>query len=192
MNLANRVQGILLHPRAEWAVIDTEQTDTATLYRGYAIPLAAIGPVATFIGLAIFGASIPFVGQVRIPIGTALVQAVVSFVLALVSVYVLAYIVNALAPNFGATQSMPQALKLAVYSSTASWLAGIFAIIPALALLGILGLYSLYLVYVGLPVLMKAPQERAFTYTAAVVVVAIVASIVIGLISTAIGGTATI
>ncbi len=192
MNLMDRVRGILLRPRAEWAVIDTEQTATATLYKGYVMPLAAIGPVAAFIGLAVFGANLPLVGQVRISTGTALVQAIVSFVLALVGVYVLALIVNALAPSFGATQSMPQALKLAVYSSTASWISGIFAIIPALAPLGILGLYSLYLLYVGVPVLMKAPQQRAFTYTAAVIVVAIVVSIVIGLIGAAIGGAATI
>jgi hypothetical protein len=68
---------------------------------------------------------------------------------------------------------------VAVYSYTPAWIAGVLNILPALGILGILaGLYGIYLLYLGLPFLMKAPQDKAAGYTAVVVVCAIVLSIV--------------
>jgi len=67
-------------------------------------------------------------------------------------------------------------------SSTPIWLVGVFALIPGLRILGILGLYGLYLFWLGLPVLMKAPDDKSVPYAAAVVVCGIVVSLVIGVI----------
>jgi len=173
-NLVDRVRAILLRPKDEWPVIETEQTDAATLYRGYIVPLAAIGPVAAWIGGSLI---------YRTPIITGLAQAIVSYILTLIGTYLFALIIDGLAPSFGGTRNRMQALKVAAYASTATWLAGIFSIIPGLSVLGLLGLYSLYLLYLGLPVLMKVPQDKAVTYTAAVVVLAIVMYLVIGLVA---------
>ena len=52
-------------------------------------------------------------------------------------------------------------------------------LVPALSFLQILGLYSLYLLYLGLPLLMKAPEERALVYTVVVIVVGMVIMAVI-------------
>jgi hypothetical protein len=62
MNLVERVKGILLQPQKEWEVISGETTNTAELYKNYIILLAAIGPVASIIGMTIFGISMPFIG----------------------------------------------------------------------------------------------------------------------------------
>ena len=182
MALTDRVQGIILRPRQEWQVIDTEAATVSGLYQSYIAPLAAIAPVARFIGVAIFGVAVPFVGAVRPSIFNTLIQQIITYVLTLAFVYVFALIIDNLAPTFGGTRSMIQAFKVAAYSATASWLAGIFALIPLLSPLSILGLYSLYLLYLGLPVLMKVPRERALSYTIAVIVVAIVLSFLVGLI----------
>jgi hypothetical protein len=174
MNLVDRAKRILLSPRTEWEVIDNEPTTPAQLFTGYAMALAAIGPVAQIIGYSVFGISVPFAGTYRVPIGSAITSALVTYVLALAGTYVLGLIIDALAPTFNGQRSQIQALKVAVYSSTASWVAGIFLHIPALRLLTILGLYSLYLLYLGLPVLMKSPRDKAVAYTAVVIVAAIV------------------
>ena len=187
MNLVDRVKNILLQPRQEWAVIETETTDTKTLYTSYAMILAAIPAVAGFIGgsIIVYGA---FGVSFKVPIAQGIAAMVVGYALALGGAYVLALIINALAPNFGGSKNMNQALKLAIYSATASWLAGIFSLIPGLSILGLLGLYSLYLLYTGLPLLMKSPEEKAMTYTIVIVVCAIVISLVIGAISAGIVG----
>ena len=180
MALLDRVKNILLTPKTEWEVIDAESTTVADLYKGYIIPLAAIGPVAQAIGSSVFGYTVPFIGSYRTPVGSAITGAVVSYVLTLAGVYVLALIIDALAPTFNGTRNQVQALKLAAYSSTASWLAGIFALIPGLRFLMILSLYSLYLLYLGLPVLTKSPKEKALSYTAVIIIAAIVLFMVIG------------
>jgi Yip1 domain len=183
MNLVDRVKRILMSPRTEWEVIDSEATTPAQLYTGYIVPLAAIGPIAQIIGYSVFGISVPFMGTYRVPIGSAITSALVTYVLSLAATYVLALIIDALAPTFNGQKSQIQALKVAAYSSTASWVAGIFHLIPGLRLLTILGLYSLYLLYLGLPILMKAPREKAMAYTAVVILAAIVLFMIIGVIA---------
>lgn len=178
MNLIDRVKRILLQPKEEWQVISSEATTTSELYKNYIIPLAAIAPVASFIGMSIVGIGIPIFGTFRVPFTTALAAAAVHYVLGLIGVYILAMIIDYLAPNFSGEKNMGQALKLAAYSYTAGWIAGIFVIIPALGVLSILGLYSIYLLYTGIPVLMKSPQEKSLLYTVAVVVVAIIIFVV--------------
>jgi len=185
MNLVERAKRLLLTPHPEWQVIDAEPTTTSELYTQYVIPLAAIGPVARVIGFALIGIHVPFSGVTyRTPIGRALVGAVVSYVLTLVGVYVLAMIIDMLAPSFGGTTNRMQALKVSAYSNTAAWLAAIFALVPGLSILGILGLYSIYLLFVGLPILMKSPADKAGSYTVVVILVAIVLFMLIGVVGT--------
>jgi hypothetical protein len=179
MGIIDRVKRILLTPKAEWPVIDAEPASVAGLYTGYIIPLAAIGPIASIIGWTVFGMRVPFAGSYRLPIGVALRNAAVQFVGTLVGVFVLALIIDALAPTFGGTKNRIQALKVATYSATAAWVAGVVGLIPALGFLGLLGLYSLYLLFLGLPILMKAPADKALGYTVIVVIAAIVLGIVV-------------
>ena len=185
MNITERIKGILLKPKEEWQTIAGETTPIAELYKNYIILLAAIGPVASFIGMSLVGVSLPVGGAYRVSITAGIVSAIVQYVLTLVSVYVLAFIIDALAPTFSGEKNIDQAFKLATYSYTPGWLVGIFALIPALGFLGILGLYGIYLLYVGLPVLMKSPKEKSTVYTIAIIVAAIIIFVVIGAISRA-------
>ena len=183
MSLVERAKKILLQPKQEWPVIEGEQATVGGLYTGYIIPLAAIGPVASLIGWSVFGLHLPFVGAIRVPIGYGVRNALVTYVAGLIGVFILALIIDGLAPTFGGKKNQIQALKVAAYSYTAAWVGGIFGLIPALGILGLLaGLYSLYLLYLGLPILMKAPQEKAVSYTIVVIIVAIVLYIVIGIV----------
>jgi len=195
MALVDRVKNILLSPRAEWQVIDAEPATVSSLYTGYIAPLAAIPAVCGAIGLAVFGYSIPLAGGTyRVPITTALTNAVVSFVFQLVGVYLFAFIVDALATSFGGTKNMMQALKLAAYSATPVWILGILSLFPGMTkMLGLVGvLYMLYLFFIGLPVCMKAPQDKAIGYAVvsiiAMFVVVLVLGAVAGLLGVGMGG----
>jgi hypothetical protein len=182
MDIVERVKAILLTPKTEWPVIEGESGDPAYLFPNYVAILAAIPAVCGFIGASIIGMSLPGLGTVRIGIVSGIASAIIHYLLAFVMVYVLGLIIDALAPTFGGQKSQPNALKVAVYSMTPAWLAGVFSLIPGLRGLSILGLYGLYLLWVGLPLLMKAPQEKSIGYAGAVVVCAIVISFVIAAI----------
>ena len=125
MDLIQRAKNICLTPTTEWPVIATEPATPRELLGGYAAPLAAIGAIAGFIGGAIIGQTLPFLGHYRVPMVTALVMAIFTFGMALVGVFLLSLIIDALAPTFGGQKNSSQALKLAVYSYTPAWIAGV-------------------------------------------------------------------
>jgi len=183
MNLVARVQAILLKPKEEWVKIKDEPTTIQQLFVPYAVILAAIPAVAQFLGWAVIGGfRIPYAGGSWMM--RALLYAIFSYILSLVVVYALGFIINALAPNFGSTQSLPLAMKLAVYSMTPAWIMGIFNLIPALGALSVLGsLYGLYILYLGFATpLMGTPKEKITGYFVVSLVVAIVLMFVIGIV----------
>ena len=182
MDIVNRAKNICLTPNTEWPVIAAEPTPPATLITEYVVPLAAIGAVAGFIGGSIVGTGLGMFGSYRVPLVAGLIAAVFTFVMAIVGCFLISLIINALAPSFGGQKDSAQALKVAVYSYTPAWIAGVLNILPILGgLLGILaGLYGLYLLYLGLPKLMKNPEDKSLGYTVVVVVCAIVIMVVVG------------
>ena len=188
-NIVARVKSILLTPRSEWPVIAAEPQTVGGLYSHYIIVLAAIPAVVRFLSYSIIGVSVPFLGFYRVGITSALTTAIVSYVLSLVGIYILALIVDALAPTFGGEKNQVQALKVVAYSYTASWIASIIGIIPGFGLLAALAgaIYGIYLLNMGLPFVMKCPQDKAAGYTVVTVVVAIVVGFVLGLAISSVG-----
>jgi hypothetical protein len=172
--LIARVQGILLRPAAEWDIIAAEPATIQGLFVHYACILAAIPPVAVIVQHLLF------LHWLLIPI---IILAVISYVASLIGVFILGFIIDALATSFDAEKNSVQAMKLAVYSYTAAWVAGILDIIPLLGLLAIIAaLYGLYLLYLGLPRLMKSPPEKTAGYFVVSILAAIVVNVVIGMV----------
>ena len=188
--LVARVQGILLRPKTEWEVIDRELATTRGLFAGYVCILAAIPAVCALIGGQIFGYGFLFV-RYHPTLLNSITTAVISYVLALATTFVLAFIIDALAPSFDGRKVQIQAMKVAAYSGTAGWVAGVFSLVPALAFIGALcGLYGLYLLYTGLPRVMKSPPEKTLGYTIVTIVCVIVLSIVVAAVMGAVAGPA--
>jgi hypothetical protein len=189
VSIVDRAKNICLTPTTEWSVIAAEPTTPGALVSGYVLPLAGIGAIAGFIGGSIVGRSMPFVGYYRVSLMSGLVVALFTVCMAVVGVFLLSLVINALAPTFGAEQNSTQALKVAVYSYTPAWIAGVLNILPLLGVFAIFAaFYGLYLLYLGLPRLMKCPEDKAVAYTAVVVVCAIVLAMVISAVGVMIAG----
>lgn len=179
--LVERVKNILLTPQAEWEKIDAEPADVNKIYMGYVLPLAVLSAICGFIGMSVFGLNLMGTTY-RVGLVPGAVGAVIQVAAGVGGVFLMAFIANALAPTFGSQQNMGQAHKLAAYGSTAGFLAGVFSIFPPLAMLGIVGLYSLYLIYVGLPKMMKTPEDKRIAYFLSIIVVAIIAGVVLSVV----------
>jgi hypothetical protein len=173
VNLIARVKNILLEPKAEWPQIAAETATPQSIYVGYVLILAAIGPLTTLIRGSVLGA-------------------VVQYVIALAVTFLMALIVDALAPTFSGEKNFVQSLKLVAYSYTAAWIAGIFQLIPILgAILALLAaIYTFYTFYLGVALLKKCPQDKAVVYTIVVVICGILLGGVLAalLVSMVIGG----
>ncbi len=185
-----RVTKILTDPKAEWPVIDAESTTVEKLYKGYIMPLAAIPVVASFIGSSILGLGL----FGRTPIVMGFIAMIVAYALSLVAVYIAGIVVSRLAPTFQSTPNDTQALKLVAYAETPVWIAGALRIVPLLGgLAGLVGgLYAIYLFYLGLPVMMKTPQDKVIPYMVVAALVIIVLMFVVGAITAAVVGGAAV
>ncbi len=189
--IIERVKAILTTPRTEWPVAAAEPASVGGLYAGYIAIIAALPAIASFIKGSLIGYG-GFGITIRTPFTLGIVAMVLGYVLSLVMTYVVALIINALAPTFGGQKNQVEALKTIAYAWTAYWIASIGAIVPWLGwLIGIAGgVYSIYLLYLGLPHTMKCPPDKAAGYTAVSVVIAIVLGWIIGLVVAGVVGTA--
>lgn len=181
MSIVDRVKNICLSPNTEWPVIERESTTPAELVSSFLLPLAVVSALAGFIGSSVVGTTLPFVGTYRTSLVSGIVAACVAVVMTVVGCFIISFIINALAPTFGARPDSNQAFKASVYSYAPGLAAGVLQILPILGNLVavIAGLYGLYLLYLGLPVVMKAPQDKALPYAVVIVVCSIVLMVII-------------
>jgi hypothetical protein len=174
--MVSRARSVLFEPRATFKEVDSEFTKPGALWGKYIIPLALLGPLAGAIGRFLFGKRLgsQTLGD-PVTLTGAILWGVTAFVIAVAAVFILTQIISQLAPGFGGQKNDVQALKVAAYATTPTLIAGIFNIHGLFYIVTIMiALYSLYLLYVGLPILMKVPQDRAMGYTAVVIIGAIV------------------
>ncbi|MEL0586310.1 MAG: Yip1 family protein [Candidatus Thiodiazotropha sp. (ex. Lucinoma kazani)] len=192
-SLIKRVRAILLKPQQAWPEIAVEPASTSSIYRNYVLILAALPALGMLIGTALFGIKVPMMGTIHVGFGALLIQAILSYTVSLLMIYLMAVVIESLAPTFGGIRDRLQGLKTAAYALTPVWVVGVLHILPGLgALVTLLGLaaavYAIYLIKLGLPETMKCPKEKSLGYTAAVVVIGIVLGLVLNLLVTAVSG----
>jgi hypothetical protein len=183
--LLARIKNIILGPSAEWQVIAPEATTASQLFVGYVTPLAVLAALIGFLRMSVLGVNTALGGSFRTPIASGLTYTVLMFISALIGVFVVGLIINALAPTFSGTKDQRQALKVSAYSLTPAMVSSVLSLSPILpTLLQLLaGLYGIYVLYLGLPVVMQSPKEKAFGYTASVVICTILFGILLGVLS---------
>lgn len=177
MSLVDRARNMIVAPAREWPVIAGETPTVGSLYTNYILILAAIGPIAILLSLGFMAG---------IGLGTALV----SYLIGLAMVYVLALVVDFLAPNFGGEKGIVRALQLTAYAATPAWIGGIFHLLPWIgALLALIAsAYSIYVFYLGAPVMRKCAPDKAVVFTVLYVVCAIVVGILLATVLFGIAG----
>jgi hypothetical protein len=178
MNAAVRAHAIVADPMAEWAKIETESGDAAYLLTGYVTLLALVPTIFDFVGACVVGVAVPGTGIVRASIVDGLFGAIFGYVMTCTTVLVLGLLIDLLAPIFGGRRNFDSAFKLAVYSYTPVWLAGVFLLAPGLRFLGFLSVYGTYILWIGLPKLMQSPAARVPAYAA--IVVACACALILG------------
>jgi len=182
MTILDRAKMMILNPRLTWQTIKAESTTIKQLFLNYAAPLALIPPLSSFIGLILFGIRLPTGHMMRPLLGELLAITVLSYVVSVLAVFSVGLIINLLAPYFSSKADFIQSMKLAVYSATPVWLAGIFSLLPGLGVLAILGLYGIYLLVLGLPELLETPPDKILWYTLSIILVTIIVNFLLSAI----------
>ncbi len=172
--ILSRAWGLLREPGKEWEQIRAEQTSVPAILIGYVAPLAAIPPICDLIGSTLFNS------MLQVDPGSALIRAVITWLVSIALVFFLGVLISAVAENFDADKDDLSAQKIAAYSLTPAFLSGVFGLWPPLWWLSLFALAAMvFLMFRGLPILMKAPQDRAVAYAATVTIATMVAGIVL-------------
>jgi hypothetical protein len=172
MNAASRAKAILAGPLTVWKQIEHETGDPAFVLSRYVAVLAVVPALFSFVGTSLIGVVTPSGAPLRTPILDGLFGAIFGYVLTCATVLLLGLIIDLLTPFFGGRRDFDSAFKLAVYSFTPVWLAGIFLALPGLRFLTLTGFYGAYLLRLGIPFLTKTPEPKSSYFTAVIVVCA--------------------
>lgn len=182
MNLLSRAKNMLLTPKTEWLAVASEEPDSGKIVMGYVMPLALLGAVSAFIGYGLIGFNV--LGIRMHSTNWGLYYAITMLVQLLISIYLTALIVDALAPSFKSEKNFGRSMQLVAYGATPSLVASLLSILPMLA--GIVGLagavYSIYLYYIGLGPIKKTPDEQRAGYLVVCILVLIAIYFVVGMI----------
>ncbi len=159
MNIIERVKGILLTPKTEWAIIDNEPATPPSVLTSYVIPMVIVSMVGTLIRYFAFSS---------IYSGTTYLIAtlIVAFLAAILGYYISTYVIDTLAPSFGSEKNLGKSAQLVAYSGTPGYIAGLLSFIPVIGpLLGFAAwIYGIYLMYIGIGPLKKTPEDKKVVY----------------------------
>ena len=172
MNAVARVKAILIDPAAAWRGFEKDIGDPAYLLSRYVAVLALIPALSSFVGATLIGVVAPSGTILRTDLIGGLFGAIFSYAASRAIVVLLGLIIDLLAPRFGGRRDFEDAFKLAVYSFTPLWLAGMFLLLPGLRFLLLTGVYGIYLFWLGAPRLAKVPEQQAANFTLVIVICA--------------------
>jgi len=172
MNAVARVKAILIDPAAAWRGFEKDIGDPAYLLSRYVAVLALIPALSSFVGATLIGVVAPSGTILRTDLIGGLFGAIFSYAASCAIVVLLGLIIDLLAPRFGGRRNFEDAFKLAVYSFTPLWLAGMFLLLPGLRFLLLTGVYGIYLFWLGAPRLAKVPEQQAANFTLVIVICA--------------------
>jgi len=179
MAMLSHLIGIFVNPKVEWEKIRDEQCSIGACFFSYVLLLAAIPPVSGYIGTTVFGWEIGAREAVKLSTDSALLIAIIFYLVMLVGVFTMGAMIHWMGQTYGAVQPLSRCITLAAFTATPLFLVGFVELLPILWLNFVVGLpalaYSVYLLYTGVPVMMEVSQDRGFLFSSAVLAVGLVA-----------------
>jgi hypothetical protein len=178
--IISRVKEVLTNPKGCWDKIGEETLSIKDIYLRFVVFLAAIPALCGFIKGSIIGIHV-FGMSVRVSFFAGLVHAIVWFLLFLLFPYIFAFAFEKLAPMFGGELPLIKGFKIAAYSTSIFWVAGIFYLLPIVTLIILVAaaIYAVYLSYEGVKKFASVPADKRVPYYIATVVASLVCFVII-------------
>lgn len=178
--LLSRVINIILKTKTEWVNVLNEDPDNTKTW-SYAWILLLIPTVSNFIAYGFIGVNLAGL-KFRSP-AIGIQQGLMTFVGGILTVYVTALVIDALAASFDSEKNLGRSYQLVIYSMTPFWISGVLFLIPGFQpVVYLIGLSVFYLLYKGMPVLMKTPEKKTAGYLIVSIIVLIISQIILSFI----------
>lgn len=171
--------GLLTRPSAQWrtvAAMDDKSLQTLLIYPCL---LAILPAVAWYYGTTQVGWTVGDHGEtIRLTRASARQICILFYLTMLACIAVIGYFIHWMSTTYGATSSITRCIVIAGLTATPLFIAGLVGFHPILwldMLVGVVAVsWSIYLMYMGIPIVMKIPEERGFLFSSAVLAIAMV------------------
>lgn len=181
--MIGKVFGMMFQPTKTWHEVADMSEAELKGYLKYPAILAIIPAAAWYYGTTQVGWSIGDRDVVRFSAGSAAAIAPLFYLAQLAAIWIIGYFVHWMADTYGAESTATKGMVIAGFCATPVLLFGIFGIKPQFWLDFLVGMlaacYAIYLLYLGIPIVMRIPEERGFLFASAVVAVGLVMAVVV-------------
>jgi len=170
--------GLFLKPESAWRDIGARSDKEIKKLLPYPIFMALLPAFAFYYGATVTGWKVIGDNATRMTPESAIPISVLFYVALIGAIVFIGWMIHWMSATYNANSFVIKGIVLMGYASTPIFLTGLFAIYPvwwfdlllATAACG----YAIRLVYLGVPVMMKVPEDRGFLYASAVFLVALV------------------
>lgn len=171
--------GLLTRPANQWRTIAQLPENSFRTLVLYPCIMAILPAVAWYYGTSRVGWSVGDQGDtIKLTIESARQLSILFYLAMVACVVVIGYFIHWMSDTYGADSSVTKGIVIAGMASTPMFLAGLVGFHPLLWLDLLIGVaavsWSVYLLYLGIPIIMKIPEERGFLFSSAVLGVALV------------------
>jgi hypothetical protein len=144
----------------------------------YPLVLAIAPAVAWYFGTTRVGWTVGDGEVIRLTEESASVISFLFYGAMVCAVAGIGYFVHWMSQTYGAESSLNKGIMVASITATPLFLTGLVGFYPILWLDMLLGVaavsWAVYLLYLGVPIVMKIPQERGFLFASAIIAIALV------------------
>jgi hypothetical protein len=171
--------GLLVRPSAQWrTVADLPESSFRTLVL-YPCFLAILPAVAWFYGTTQVGWTVGDHGEtIKLTVESARQICILFYLTMVACVAIIGYFIHWMSDTYGAESTATKGVVIAGLTATPLFIAGLVGFYPLLWLDMLVGVtaicWSVYLMYLGIPIVMKIPEERGFLFSSAVLAIAMV------------------
>lgn len=171
--------GLLVRPSAQWrTVADLPESSFKTLVL-YPCFLAILPAVAWFYGTSQVGWTVGEHGEtIKLTTQSARQICILFYLTMVACVAIIGFFIHWMSDTYGAESSLTRGIVIAGLTATPLFIAGLVGFYPLLWLDLLVGVaavsWSVYLMYLGIPIIMKIPEERGFLFSSAVLAIAMV------------------
>lgn len=176
--MINNVLGLMISPRKQWQQIAAEATSSMTAAMLYILVLAAIPAVAWYYGTTQVGWTVGDGESIRLTEDSGRILIGLFYLTMVASLCFIGYMIHWMSQTYGADSSVTKGIVIAGYTATPLFIAGAVGFLPVFWLALTIALvaigYAVYLLYLGIPIIMRIPEERGFLFASAVIAVCMV------------------
>lgn len=174
-----KLKKLLTQPQKTWHDIAQETNSVKQIFKEQLLYIALVPVLTSFVSDVIIGVEM-FEKTHRKPFYSSLVNSFLYYISILLLITILSIALKIIANLFDLKVNFEKAFKLVNYSFYPILLFSVISLIPGSSFL-IAGLivYSLYVFYIGLPILIKNPEDKSIVFSTLMVGLLIVLTIIL-------------